>query len=98
MGRRVETPVTTRVAILQALRWGRGSGLQLMAAIEERTQGRVRVHVSLTYRALWALEAARLIRKTPERTPGGAQVWELTAKGRKLAEREAQMLGRLFSA
>jgi DNA-binding PadR family transcriptional regulator len=93
--RHEETPVTTPVAVLQGLRWGPASATDLIADIDERTGGRVHIHVGLIYRTLGDLLARGLVRRIywPERV---AQIFELTARGRSTAEREGDALIRLF--
>lgn len=87
--------MTTHVAVLQGLRWGPASATDLIAQIEERTQGMVRIHVGLIYKALAFLVEKRLVRRIhwPERV---AQIFELTARGRTTAEREGNALRGLF--
>jgi DNA-binding PadR family transcriptional regulator len=93
--RRSETPVTTHVAVLQGLRWGPASATDLIADIEERTRGMVRIHVGLIYKALAQLLERKLVRRIywPERV---AQIFELTARGRATADRDADSLRGLF--
>jgi DNA-binding PadR family transcriptional regulator len=93
--RRSETPVTTHVAVLQGLRWGPASATDLIADIETRTRGRVRIHIGLIYKALAVLLEKRLVRRTywPDRV---AQIFELTARGRTHAQREGDALRALF--
>jgi len=93
--RRSETPVTTHVAVLQGLRWGPASATDLIAFILDRTGGMVRIHVGLIYKALGTLLDKRLVRRIswPERV---AQIFELTARGRAVAERDAECLRGLF--
>jgi DNA-binding PadR family transcriptional regulator len=96
--RRSETPVTTAVAVLQGLRWGPSSAVDLVAAIGARTAGLVRIHVGLVYKALDQLVEAGLVRRGGALAPPRwAAIFVLTARGRRRAERDARRLGDLFS-
>jgi len=55
----------------------------------------VRIHVGLIYKALASLLERRLVRRIhwPERV---AQIFELTARGRAVADRDAEALRGLF--
>ena len=87
--------MTTHVAVLQGLRWGPASATDLIADIEARTRGMVRIHVGLIYKALAQLLERKLVRRIywPERV---AQIFELTARGRATADRDADSLRGLF--
>lgn len=93
--RRTETPVTTHVAVLQGLRWGPDSAQNLIAAISDRTDGQVKIHVGLVYKALDKLVEKGLVKKD-----GGARaaVYTLTSRGKTLAKNQGAALSRLFAA
>jgi DNA-binding PadR family transcriptional regulator len=87
--------VTTYVSVLQGLRWGSASAMELIAAISERTRGRVVIHQSLAYKAIAYLVDQGLARRLA-RSDRIAAIYQLTAKGTRAAAREAALLGRLF--
>lgn len=95
MARRAETPVTTYVSVLQGLRWGSASAMELIAAIAERTRGRVMIHQSLAYKAIAYLVDHGLARRLAK-SDRIAAIYQLTAKGTRVAAREAALLRRLF--
>ena len=95
--------VTTRTAILQALRQGPGYGRLLMRRVGAATGGRASVAPGSVYPALRALEKARLVRKwtvVTGRVRGGRArtYYELTVAGIQEAESEARALTRMLSA
>src|SRR5512143_2455289 len=95
--------VTTRTAILQALRQGPGYGRLLMRRVGAATGGRASVAPGSVYPALRALEKARLVRRwtvVTGRVRGGRArtYYELTVAGIQEAEAEARALTRLLSA
>jgi hypothetical protein len=94
--RRTETPVTTHVAVLQGLRWGRFSATEVIAEIDERTRGRVCIHIGLVYKTLGQLCDRGMVRRIV-RPYGGAALYELTALGRRHAAKEGAALARLFA-
>ena len=102
MARRAENPITTHVAVLQGLRWGRTSAMELLASIERRTHGYVRIHMGLVYKALDYLASQGLVRRTPapaRRTAvhgRAAASYKLTAKGARVAARDGAELRGLF--
>jgi len=71
--------------------------MKLVAAIDRRTRGRVRIHPGLSYKTLAQLVDRGLVRRR-ERPDGAAAVYELTARGRRYAVREGAELARLFKA
>jgi PadR family transcriptional regulator len=95
--------VTTRTAILQALRHGPGYGRLLMRRVEAATGGRASLAPGSAYPALRALEKARLVRKwtvVTGRVRGGRArtYYELTVAGIQEAESEMRALTRMLSA
>jgi DNA-binding PadR family transcriptional regulator len=94
--RRTETPITTHVAVLQGLRWGRFSATDVIAEIDTRTRGRVRIHIGLVYKTLGQLTDRGMVRRVVS-PYGGAGIYELTALGRRHATREGAALARLFA-
>jgi len=89
--------ITSRTAILQALRQGLGYGRQLMRRVEAATGGRASLAPGSVYPTLKALEKARLVRKwtvIAGRARGGRArtYYELTVAGIREAEAEAVAL------
>ncbi len=58
----MEAPLTTRAALLLALREGPGYGLDLIRRVQERSAGRVRLSAARVYPALKALERQKLVK------------------------------------
>ena len=95
--------VTTRAALLQALRQGPGYGQQLMRRVEALTQGRASLAPGSVYPALQALKRARLVRAwtvIPGRTRGGRarSYYELTVAGVREAESDRAALAAIVRA
>ncbi len=80
---------------MQGLRWGTSSAQALVAAIDERTRGRVRIHPGLVYKTLDQLVERRLAKRQLQ--PGSAALYALTALGRRRAESDAATIPRLFA-
>jgi DNA-binding PadR family transcriptional regulator len=95
--------VTSKTALLLALRHGPAYGRELIRRIEEATDGRVRLSVGTIHPALRALRAARLVSAwgvVPGRTRGGRArtYYELTIEGVRQAEARARALVDLAGA
>jgi PadR family transcriptional regulator, regulatory protein PadR len=95
--------ITSRTAILQALRQGPGYGRQLMRRVEAVTGRRASLAPGSVYPTLKVLEAARLVRKwtvIAGRARGGRArtYYELTVAGIREAEVEAAALAGLALA
>ena len=89
--------ITSRTAILQALRQGPGYGRQLMRRVAAVTGGRASLAPGSVYPTLKALEKVRLVRKwtvIAGRARGGRArtYYELTVAGIREAEVEAAAL------
>ena len=87
----MENPLTTRAALLLALRSGPGYGLDLIGRVARLTSGRVRLGQGAVYPALKALVRERLLTRwevVPGRRRGGRSrsYYELTRKGSAMAE------------
>lgn len=92
----MESPVSAKAALLQALITGPGFGLDLIERVKERTKGAVSLHQGSIYPALRALEREGLLRSwdgetTPERGGRPRRYYELTAEGRRAAYRDQQV-------
>jgi DNA-binding PadR family transcriptional regulator len=66
----MEAPLTTRAALLLALRDGPGYGLDLIRRVGGRTRGTVRLSAARVYPALKALERQKLVTSSVV-VPGG---------------------------
>jgi PadR family transcriptional regulator, regulatory protein PadR len=98
----MDTPLTTRAALLQALIQGEGFGLQLIERVKERTKGAVTLNQGSVYPALRDLEAEGLVKSydgetTPERGGRPRRYYKITAEGRKAAFAERDAIAGLFS-
>lgn len=89
--------LSARSALCQALRQGPGYGRLLMRRVVQATGGQTSLAPGSVYPALRALEAGRLVRSWT--VPGGEArgarsrtYYELTVKGVREAEREAEAL------
>ena len=79
-----------KAALLRVLMSGKGYGLELMARVEDHTNGKVRIRLAI-YPALRELEDAGLLHSyeadpTPERGDRPRRYYELTDAGRNAAE------------
>jgi PadR family transcriptional regulator PadR len=86
----VETPITARAALLQALISGKGYGLELIERIEALSNGGVKLGQGSVYPTLRSLEDEGLVRSydgepMPERGGRPRRYYELTAKGKRVA-------------
>jgi DNA-binding PadR family transcriptional regulator len=92
--------LSTRTALLQALRQAPGYGKQLIRRLRGMTGDRIRLTEGSVYPALQALERGGLVRSwtvVPGRRRGGRarRYYEVTARGIKVAARERESLSRL---
>jgi len=92
--------VSYRFAALQALREGPGYGQQLRRRVMSATRGQQVLAPGSLYSALRQLEESRLVRSwkvVPGKKRGGRsrQYFELTIRGIRRAEREAEAVLRL---
>lgn len=72
----MESPLTTRAALLQALRSGPGYGLELIRRVAAATSGRVRLSEARVYPTLKALERAGFVsasQAAPQGKRGGRE-------------------------
>lgn len=92
--------LSTKAALLIALMDGPGHGLELIARLEERSAGTIKLHQGSTYPALAELAKARLIRvtKTPPAATGGRPriIYQLTTLGSAWAFKACMALGALY--
>ena len=97
----MEIPITAKAALLQALLVdGPGYGTELTERIETRTNGVVKLLQGSIYPALDKFLEAKIVKTyTAEAAGGRARVYyELTAKGKKMAEIQQAMMLTLFNA
>ena len=97
----MDCPVTTRAALLLALREGPGYGLALIRRVSRVTGGRVHPPEGSVYPALKELERDRLVRAwtvVPGRRRGarGRRYYELTLVGIRAAEAQGEVLAGLL--
>ena len=95
--------LTTRAAILQALRRGPTYGRELVRRVGAASGGRASIAPGSVYPSLKALEKARLVRTwtvIPGRARGGRarRYYELTVLGVRQAEREGEALAQIALA
>lgn len=94
------TAVTTRVAVLQALRDGPGYGVELIDRVKRITQGALRLSPARVYPSLQRLEDEGLV-VSRSVSPGGARgararrYYELTPRGVLQSTRERAVLAAL---
>jgi PadR family transcriptional regulator PadR len=86
----MDTPHSTRTAILAVLMHGRSFGLELIEKVHARTHGQIVLNQGTVYPALKALEREGLVRSfegepLPERGGRPRRYYELTGEGRRAA-------------
>jgi len=99
----METMVSAKAALLQALISGPGYGLELLERVRERTKGRVVLGQGSVYPALRSLERGGLVKSwegPPLDERGGRPriFYELTAEGRRTAKEDRKAGAALFAA
>lgn len=98
----MESPLTTRAALLLALREGPGYGLELIRRVLARSGGKVRVSEARVYPSLKALERQRLVRASTMAPRGlrGARsrtYYDLTVEGVEASNECREALRVMFS-
>jgi PadR family transcriptional regulator PadR len=93
----METPLTAKGAILQALISGPAFGMEVIDRVAARTGGKIRLHQGSAYPALRALERDGLVRSwegSPEEVRAGRprRYYELTAEGLRTARGQRDVL------
>jgi PadR family transcriptional regulator PadR len=86
----MESPITAKAALLQALIRGEGYGLDLIERVKERTKGKVVLGQGSVYPALRELEREGMVKSwdadpTPERGGRPRRYYRLTAAGQREA-------------
>ena len=100
--RYMDSPVSAKAALLQALIRGEGYGLDLIERVKERTQGRVILGQGSAYPALRELEREGLAKSweadpTPERGGRPRVYYKLTASGQRAALDNQRTVASLFA-
>lgn len=103
VGSQVESPISTRTAILQALAVESGYGSEIMGRLHESTQHKLVLHSGSVYPALRALEDEGFIKQRKVVGQGGegeghgrACFFELTRKGRQVVLEHRQIVLAVF--
>jgi PadR family transcriptional regulator, regulatory protein PadR len=100
----MDTPLSTRTALLAVLIHGRSFGLEIIEKVRARTGGQLVLDGGSVYPALKALEREGLVRSfegepLPERGGRPRRYYELTGEGRRAAfEQKPGVLGLLRPA
>jgi PadR family transcriptional regulator PadR len=93
----METPLTAKAVILQALISGPAFGIEVIERVSKGSRGTLRLHQGSAYPALRALERAGLVRSwegPPEEVRAGRprRYYELTAAGLRTARGQRDVL------
>jgi PadR family transcriptional regulator PadR len=93
----METPVTPRFALLQALVRGPGYGLELIERVKKVTKGQIVLHQGTVYPALREMEDEGLLESyegpaLPERGGRPRRYYALTGLGAKAAMEEGRVV------
>lgn len=98
----MDTPLSTRTAILTVLMHDRSFGLEIIDKVRARTDGKIVLNEGSVYPTLKALEREGLVRSfegepLPERGGRPRRYYELTGEGRRAAiEQKRAVLGLLL--
>ncbi|PTL82158.1 PadR family transcriptional regulator [Vitiosangium sp. GDMCC 1.1324] len=89
----MDTPLSTRTAILTVLIHGRSYGLEIIEKVRERTEGKILLNEGSVYPALKALEREGLVRSfegepLPERGGRPRRYYALTGEGLRAAHEQ----------
>ena len=93
----MDTPLSTRTAILTVLMHDRSFGLEIIEKVRARTDGKIVLNEGSVYPALKALERDGLLRSydgepMPERGGRPRRYYELTGEGRRVATEQRTAL------
>jgi PadR family transcriptional regulator PadR len=100
----MESPVTTRMAILAVLISGKSYGLEVIDRVRDQTKGALVLDVGNVYPVLRAMEREGLLRsvdgeKMLDRGGRPRRYYELTAEGRRVATAQpTALIGLLLPA
>jgi PadR family transcriptional regulator PadR len=97
----MDTLVSAKAALLQALIQGKGYGLELIDRVAERSKGAIKLGQGSVYPALRDLEDEGLVKSwdgepLPERGGRPRRYYELTAEGRRAAVEQREAVVGLF--
>lgn len=98
----MDSPVTQKAALLQALIREPGYGLELIERVSERTKGRVKLHQGNIYSALREMEGERLVKSydgpsMPERGGRPRRYYKITAAGARAAREQLEVVAGVFA-
>jgi PadR family transcriptional regulator PadR len=98
----MESPVSAKAALLQALIKGEGYGLDLIDRVKDRTKGRIVLGQGSVYPALRDLEQEGLVKSyesepLPERGGRPRRYYKLTAAGQRAAVGDSEAVAALFA-
>jgi PadR family transcriptional regulator PadR len=98
----VDSPISAKAALLQALIPKDGYGLDLIDRVYERTNGLVKLHQGSVYPALRALEREGLVKSyesepLPERGGRPRRYYKITALGRRAALEQGRAVVSFFA-
>ena len=101
-GSAMDSPVSVKAALLQALVRGEGYGLDLIERVKKRTRGKMVLGQGSAYPALRELERDGLVKSregdpTPERGGRPRVYYRLTALGQRAAVGNQQVIAGLFA-
>jgi DNA-binding PadR family transcriptional regulator len=92
----MESPLSTRAVLLQALDEASGYGSEIMARVKLKTGGQLVLHSGSVYPALHSMAEEGLIKRRKIKIEADVRtyLYELTNEGRKIAA-EHRMLARI---
>jgi len=98
----MDSPITVKAALLQALIRREGYGLDLIERIKKETRGEIAPHQGSVYPALRDLEDEKLVTSyegppLPERGGRPRRYYKLTALGQKAALEQARVVSSFFA-
>ena len=97
----MDSPITAKAALLQALASGPGYGLDLIERVEKRTRGALILGQGSVYPALRDLEREGLLDSyegppTPERGGRPRRYYKLSAFGERVAAEQTIVVSQIF--
>lgn len=99
-----QSPLTTKAVLLQVLLRGPAYGKEIMERVKSMTKSDLRLHAGSVYPAFESLARSGLVRKLRVANTGNGHsaggrpvcVYALTKKGRARAERERDVVRKIF--
>lgn len=92
----MESPISTKSAILQVLSKESACGADIMEAVLDETSGKLKLHSGSVYPALSALEDDGMIARRKIEGDSRASYYELTKKGREVAKHHRVVISQVF--